>query len=83
LYTANKVDNCGCALTRGTMMDDGVFVDLINNLQGEAEESREEIIGMLESRSREYSVLNDLMNKYIDRCDAADILMKESKSRRE
>ena len=63
-------------------MMDGAFVDLIKNLQGEAEESREKIIGMLESRSREYSVLNELMNKYIERRDAADILMQESKSRR-
>ena len=64
-------------------MMDGVFVDLINNLQGEAEESRDKIIGMLESRSREYSVLNELMNKYIEHRDAADVLMQESKSRRE
>jgi hypothetical protein len=64
------------------MVMTGAFADLIKNLQDEAEENKVQLIEMLESTSREYTVLNELMNKYIERCDAADILKQESESRR-
>ena len=61
----------------------GVFEDLINNLQCEADEHKTRIIGMLGSTSRDYDVLNKLMDKYIECRDAADVLKQESISRME
>jgi|GEM_PF-4634132 len=61
----------------------GAFTDLINNLQSEADEHKTQIIGMLGSTSREYTILNELMGKYIECRDAANVLKQESISRRE